>query len=145
MRALTLVVLCVTASCGGHANAPSTPAPAPAQVSPAPTTEAPAPAKRAPAPPSAALQVTGIAPDKGDAEGGTYVRITGNRFLADGPRTVKVYFGAREATVIRFASDHELIVQAPGAKPGEVVDVLIVFSPGGELKLANVFTFVDKR
>jgi len=32
------------------------------------------------------LMVTGIEPDKGDAEGGSYVRIRGNRFTADGPR-----------------------------------------------------------
>ena len=29
------------------------------------------------------LKVTGIEPDKGDVEGGTYVRIKGNRFIAD--------------------------------------------------------------
>ena len=41
------------------------------------------------------LKVTGIEPEKGDVEGGTYVRIKGNRFIADGARNAKVYFGSR--------------------------------------------------
>ena len=45
------------------------------------------------------LKVTGIEPEKGDVEGGTYVRIKGNRFIADGARNAKVYFGSRQGTV----------------------------------------------
>ena len=90
------------------------------------------------------LKVTGIEPERGDVEGGTYVRIKGNRFIADGARNAKVYFGSRQGTVVRFASDNELIVEAPGGKPNEVVDVLIIFEPGGELKIPKGFTFVEK-
>ena len=90
------------------------------------------------------LKVTGIEPEKGDVEGGTYVRIKGNRFIADGARNAKVYFGSRQGTVVRFASDAELIVEAPGGKPNETVDVLIIFEPGGELKIPKGFTFVEK-
>ena len=90
------------------------------------------------------LKVTGIEPDKGDVEGGTYVRIKGNRFIADGARNAKVYFGSRQGTVVRFASDSELIVEAPGGKANETVDVLIIFEPGGELKIPKAFTFVEK-
>ena len=90
------------------------------------------------------LKVTGIEPEKGDVNGGTYVRIKGNRFIADGARNAKVYFGSRQGTVVRFASDSELIVEAPGGKPNETVDVLIIFEPGGELKLPHAFTFQDK-
>lgn len=90
------------------------------------------------------LKVTGIEPERGDVEGGTYVRIKGNRFIADGARNAKVYFGSRQGTVVRFASDSELIVEAPGGKPNEKVDVLIIFEPGGELKIPNAFTFVEK-
>ena len=90
------------------------------------------------------LKVTGLDPDKGDVDGGTYVRIKGNRFIADGARNAKVYFGSRQGTVVRFASDNELIVEAPGGKDGENVDVLIIFEPGGELKLPHAFTFVEK-
>ncbi len=91
------------------------------------------------------LKVTGIEPEKGDVNGGTYVRIKGNRFIADGARNAKVYFGSRQGTVIRFASDKELIVEAPGGKPNEVVDVLIIFEPGGELKISKGFSFVEKH
>ncbi|MEO6776720.1 MAG: IPT/TIG domain-containing protein [Kofleriaceae bacterium] len=91
------------------------------------------------------LKVTGLEPDKGDVEGGTYVRVKGNRFIADGARNAKVYFGSRQGTVVRFASDSELIVEAPGGKPNETVDVLIIFEPGGELKIPKGFTFVEKN
>jgi hypothetical protein len=91
------------------------------------------------------LKVTGLDPDKGDVDGGTYVRIKGNRFIADGARNAKVYFGSRQGTVVRFASDSELIVEAPGGKPDENVDVLIVFEPGGEVKIPHGFTFVEKN
>lgn len=91
------------------------------------------------------LKVTGIEPEQGDVNGGTYVRIKGNRFLADGARNAKVYFGSRQGTVVRFASDSELIVEAPGGKPNEAVDVLIIFEPGGELKIPKGFTFIDKE
>jgi IPT/TIG domain-containing protein len=88
------------------------------------------------------LLVTGIEPAKGTD--GSYVRIHGNRFTADGPRSVKVYFGGQPAQVDRFESDSELIVTAPGGKVGDVVDVLIVFDPGGKLTLPKAFRFVEK-
>lgn len=95
------------------------------------------------------LKVTGIEPEKGDVDGGTYVRVKGNRFTADGPRNVKVYFGKdnsmRQGTVVRFASDSELIVEAPGGKPNEKADVLIIFDPGGKLTITDGFTFVEKN
>jgi hypothetical protein len=90
------------------------------------------------------LRVDGIEPDRGDINGDTYVIIKGNRFVADGPRAAKVYFGSRQGTVVRFASDKQLIVRTPGGRVGEVVDVLIVFEPGGELRLPRAFTFVEK-
>ena len=95
--------------------------------------------------PTPKLAVTAVEPKVGDAEGGTYVRITGTRFVADGPRNVKVYFGSRQGMVVRFASDTELIVQAPGGKPNETVDVVVIFEPGGERKLPKAFRFVDKH
>lgn len=91
------------------------------------------------------LMVTGIEPDKGDSEGGTYVRIRGNRFTADGPRSVKVYFGGRQGNVSRFESDNVLIVEAPGGNPDEVVDVLIVFDPGGQKKIPQGFRYYERN
>jgi hypothetical protein len=89
------------------------------------------------------LLVTGIEPEKG--ADGTYVRIHGNRFTADGPRSAKVYFGGQPAQVDRFESDSELIVTVPGGKIGDVVDVLIVFDPGGKLTLSKAFRYVEKN
>ena len=91
------------------------------------------------------LKVTGLEPTKGDIEGGTYVVIKGNRFMKDGPRNAKIYFGSRQGSVVRFQSDSELIVQAPGGKADETVDVLIIFDPGGQLKIPNAFKFIDKN
>jgi len=90
------------------------------------------------------LKVTGIEPDRGDADGGQYVKIYGNAFV-NPVRIAKVYFGSREGTVDRFASDSEMVVQAPGGKDGETVDVLIIFEPGGEKKIPKAFTFVSKN
>jgi IPT/TIG domain len=91
------------------------------------------------------LLVTGIEPDRGDTDGDTYVRIKGNRFMADGPRTAKIYFGGRPGRVVRFESDAELVVQPPGGKAGEVVDVLIMFDPGGTLKIPNGFRYYERN
>jgi hypothetical protein len=90
------------------------------------------------------LKVTDLSPTVGDSEGGTYVVIKGNRFVKDGPRNAKVYFGSRQAQIIRWQSDSELIVQAPGGKPEETVDVLVIFDPGGQLTIKKAFKFVDK-
>jgi hypothetical protein len=91
------------------------------------------------------LEVTSVSPEKGDADGGTYVHINGSGFMANGARSAKVYFGARAGAVIRFASDGEMIVEAPGGHPNETVDVLVLFEPGGELKLQHAFTFIEKN
>jgi len=90
------------------------------------------------------LKVTDLSPDTGDASGGTYVVIKGNRFIKDGPRNAKIYFGSRQGSIVRFQSDSELIVQAPGGKVDDVVDVLVIFDPGGQLTIKKAFKFVDK-
>jgi IPT/TIG domain len=95
------------------------------------------------------LSIDGVEPDRGDINGDTYVMIKGNRFVADGPRKADVFFGKqssgyRKGTVVRFASDKQLIVRTPGGRPGEVVDVLVMFEPGGQLRLPNAFTYFEK-
>ena len=86
------------------------------------------------------LALTGLEPTHGDAAGGTDVLIRGSGFTAK-PRKGRVYFGAREGTVVRFASDDELIVEAPPGTPGDVVDVRVIFEPGDDLTLPKAFTF----
>lgn len=90
------------------------------------------------------LAVTSISPSRGDTEGGTYVLLKGERFTSDGPRSAKVYFGSRQGTVVRFASDREVVVQSPPGPEGETVDVVVVFEPGGALQLTKAFTYVKK-
>jgi hypothetical protein len=92
-------------------------------------------------PPAAPLSVTGVDPPNGDVTGGTYVKISGESFTNGGARNAKVYFGAKQGTVVRFASDTELIVEAPAGKANETVDVKVVFDPGGEMTLPKAFTF----
>jgi IPT/TIG domain len=91
------------------------------------------------------LSVTAIEPKEGDYMGGTYVQIMGSRFTKDGARSAKIYFGSRQAGLPRFASDTEMVVEAPGGKIGETVDVLIIFEPGGELKIPRAFTYVEHK
>jgi len=124
------LALLLLVACGGS------PPPAKPIANAAPPADAAAPVP--------ALAITSLEPAKGDFEGGTYVRVRGHGFLAE-QRAAKIYFGNRQGTVVRFASDSELIVEAPGGKPDEVVDVLVVFEPGGELKLPHAFTFIEKR
>jgi len=90
------------------------------------------------------LKVTDLTPDHGDAAGGTYVVIKGNRFVKDGPRNAKVYFGSHQGQIVRFQSDTELIVQSPPGKDGEQVDVLVIFDPGGQLVIKKAFRFQEK-
>ena len=43
----------------------------------------------------------------------------------------------------RFESDNVLIVEAPGGRPNDVVEVLIVFDPGGQIRIPKAFRFVE--
>lgn len=97
--------------------------------------------------PSPKLAITGLEPNKGDPDGGTYVRVQGTQFIGGGkqPRSLKIYFGSRQGTVVRFVSDTEIIVQAPAGKVGTTVDVLGVFEPGGEVKLKQAFTYTGPK
>ena len=126
-----LLALALAGCWTGASSEPAAPAPPPV-VAPAPK----------PRPVPGGLSITGLTPERGDEAGGTYVLIRGRRFIADGPRSVKVYFGGRQGTVVRFASDGELIVQAPGGTAGDVVDVRLIFEPGGQLVLRSAFRFV---
>jgi hypothetical protein len=90
------------------------------------------------------LAITDLEPMQGDAAGGTYVKLTGSNFIADGPRQAKIYFGSRQGTIVRFQSDSALIAMAPAGKPGDTVDVLVIFEPGGQLEIPKAFTYVER-
>jgi hypothetical protein len=89
------------------------------------------------------LKVTALDPAEGDAEGGQYVTVKGNRFQKDGARSVRVYFGGVRGTTIGIDSDSELTVQAPSGKAGSVVDVEFHFEPGGYLKMEKGFRYTE--
>jgi hypothetical protein len=96
------------------------------------------------------LKVTGMGPLKGDYLGGQLVRISGNAFQTDENgnstvRSVKVYFGGVQGTVLRFNNDEELVVQAPGGKVGEKVDVKLYFEPGGVFTYPEKFEYIDEK
>ncbi|MGE0868098.1 MAG: IPT/TIG domain-containing protein [Kofleriaceae bacterium] len=90
------------------------------------------------------LRVTGLSRNTGDTDGGEYLVIRGNGFTS-AVRNVKIYFGTKRGTFIRFVNDDELVVQTPGGKPGEKVDLLLDFEPGGKLTIPDAFTFVEKN
>lgn len=90
------------------------------------------------------LKVYDLSPTTGSTEGGTYVVIKGNRFKKDGPRNAKVYFGSRQATVELWQSDSQLVVRSPPGKADEVVDVMIIFDPGGRLTIKKAFKYIEK-
>jgi IPT/TIG domain len=89
------------------------------------------------------LRVTELDPRTGDASGGTRLAVKGNNFQAQ-YRTARVYFGDQQGTVLRFVNDETLLVEAPGGKPGDAVDVLVVFEPGGEITIPHAFTYIDR-
>lgn len=86
------------------------------------------------------IRLDSIYPSTGESTGGTYVTIRGRAFTTT-PRTAKVYFGAVEGTFIRFASDYEMIVQAPPGVAEQTADIMVVFDPGGMLRLPAAYTY----
>jgi hypothetical protein len=86
------------------------------------------------------LRVTGVVPSHGDPQGGTSVRIVGGGFLAT-VRAMQIYFGNRQATIRRIENE-EIFVEAPAGKVGDIVDVLLIFEPGGQMKLPRAFAFI---
>src|SRR5436309_673339 len=76
--------------------------------------------------PDGKLRVTGFDKNELEATGGTYLKVTGTGFTGS-VNAAKVWFAGQPGTVIRFETDTEMIVQAPGCKPGDVMDVLFKF------------------
>jgi hypothetical protein len=79
-------------------------------------------------------------PTSGETTGGAAVIIRGGGFTVV-PRTAKVFFGTKEATVVRIASDLEIVVEAPPADAEGFVDIRLEFTPGGSLTVPYGFTY----
>jgi hypothetical protein len=89
------------------------------------------------------LRVTELDPRTGDATGGTRLAVKGSNFKKT-TRGVRIYFGDQQGTFLRVVDDETILVEAPGGRAGEAVDVLIVFEPGGEITIPRGFTYVDR-
>jgi hypothetical protein len=89
------------------------------------------------------LRVTGLEPRSGDSAGGTRLAVKGSNFKST-TRGVRIYFGDQQGTFLRVVDDETILVEAPGGKAGESVDVLVVFEPGGEITIPRGFKFVDR-
>jgi hypothetical protein len=134
MRAAWLsAIVCAAAACGPKA------APLPPADMPLPPSRDEVEGEQAPAQAPAGdgnLHVLGLTPASGTEAGGEAIRIRGANFRV--AKTVTVKFGQAFADVLRITDD-EIDVQAP---PGSgVVDVVVLFDPGGELKLAAAYTY----
>jgi hypothetical protein len=79
-------------------------------------------------------------PSSGDLAGGTTMYIRGYGFTQI-PRTVKVFFGTKEATVARIMGDYEVMVEVPPGDAEGRVEVRAEFEPGGSLTLPSGFTY----
>jgi hypothetical protein len=133
MRVASLLIVCATA-CGPK---PAPPPPADMPLPPSREemeedgtvgTEAPAGDQN--------LRVVGLTPASGSLAGGEAIRIRGSNFRI--AKNVTVKFGTQFADVLRITDD-EIDVQAP---PGNgIVDVVVLFDPGGELKLPAAYTY----
>ncbi|HEY5936900.1 MAG TPA: IPT/TIG domain-containing protein, partial [Kofleriaceae bacterium] len=86
------------------------------------------------------IRLDSVYPATGESTGGTFVTIRGRAFTTT-PRTAKVYFGAVEGTFIRFNSDYEMTVQAPAGVAEQTADIMVVFDPGGMLRLPAAYTY----
>jgi hypothetical protein len=95
-------------------------------------------------PPTPKLRVTGLTPESGETGGGTKVTFAGSGFTTES-RTAKVYFGDKPAKNVKISSDTELVADAPAGKANQTVDVLLVFDPGGEMKIVGAYTYGKKK
>ena len=86
------------------------------------------------------VQLYAAWPTGGEQTGGTLVTIRGSNLMTT-PRTAKVWFGTKEATGVRFATDRELVVEAPPQEAEGFVELRVQFDPGGTVTVPYGFTY----
>ena len=79
-------------------------------------------------------------PTSAEITGGTIVTIRGYNFMTT-TRTAKVFFGTKEGTNVRIASDNEILVEAPPQDVEGYVDLRVQFDPGGLVTVPYGFTY----
>lgn len=85
-------------------------------------------------------RIDSIYPANGETTGGTVVWIRGTRFT-NPLRTAKVFFGTKEATVVRIVSDNEIVVEAPATDIAGYVPLRVQLDPGGLVYVPTGFTY----
>lgn len=91
------------------------------------------------------LKIKRISPSSGPVSGASPVTIHGSGFDSGGARDVTVFFGNRKATVMGYKGDSQLVVQPPGGKLGEVVDIMIQFGDSRYFTRKKAYTYVDTK
>ena len=89
------------------------------------------------------LKIKRVEPNEGAWEGGDQVTIYGSGFAKGGTRNVDVFFGKEKARVTSFESDDKMIVETPGGKKDQQVDIVIIFADSRQTKLNKAFTYID--
>ena len=67
--------------------------------------------------------------------------INGNGFEKDGAKGVNVYFGDRNARVIKVDGDDKIVVEAPQGEPGSTIDVTVRFDDARENVLPKSYSY----
>ncbi len=91
------------------------------------------------------LKIKRISPNSGPITGANPVTIHGTGFQTGGAREVTVFFGNRKATVMGFDGDTKLVVQPPGGKLGDVVDIMIQFGDSRYFTRKKAYSYVDTK
>ena len=88
---------------------------------------------------------SGMNPTQGSEDGGTTVRITGEKF--DMKNGVTVTFGGKNATSVTVPSETEITAVTPGGMAGESVSVVITNKgkPEVPVTLSQQFTYTDAK
>ena len=89
-------------------------------------------------------RVTGFEPKTGLASGGDAVVIKGQGFKTHGVPSVKIWFGEREGSNVRFRGDDTVVVDAPAGTAGEAVTITMVFDDSGTIELPSKFTYIKE-
>jgi hypothetical protein len=83
-------------------------------------------------------------PAQGETTGGTVLSIRGSNLMSV-PRTAKVFFGSKEATAVRIASNNELVVETPAQDAAGFVEVKVQLDPGGTITVPYGFTYIEPK
>ena len=85
-------------------------------------------------------RIYSVYPASGEIKGGTIVSIAGSSFSTP-LRKARVFFGSKEATSVRIASDYEIVAEAPPSDAEGFVELRVQFEPGGQAYAPTGFIY----